>query len=940
MSRIIVLPQGGDLVAGAVEILLEQGGNLEQSLLVFPGKRPAFAVYELLAAKKGKAMAGPEILSIDEWVDGACYELGLITRPVSSADGMALLYDLHRERGSFGAGKQKYSLDEFAPWGFKLQADFDELYIEGVRPEQLSSYQVLAEQKIPPRMQKAFSDLSGMYRAFYDKIQADGLSTRAWRYARVSEGTGLLNLDKYSCIILAGFYALTRAEQAIFKELLKLDKTTILLQDGPGIEGIIKTLGLKPEMPERKESDGRLHYHRARDIHGQVFGLNRILKGTDISDGRAIILPSPESLFPLVEYTLPLTGSEWNISMGYPLFRTPVYAMIEALRQALEQKRDGRYYIQDYLGLLLHPYLKNIKMGDSVQAGRILAHTVEEQLTRRQARFVELETIERDQELIEKFCERCSVGGGQAAGGELAQKHLANIHQVVFRNFDRIADIGDFAGKLQEIVSFISRQGSANRHPYTPAFMESLLNGLEDLRHSLLAGQMFDRVGSYFRFLEHFLSSIAVPFGGSSSRGLQVLGMMETRGIKFRQVFLLDANEGILPPGKSPDTLLPHALRQELGLIGYREREMILKYYFENLVSGAEEIHIFFREGDGQEKSRFVEDLMWREQQRTSDPKAGRPSPVFFRTIFGHSDPLPIAKNPEVIGQLGGMSFSPTMLDSYLKCPLQFYYRYVMGLKEKEGAGEEVDQSIIGKLVHGILEDFFDRRKGKKLAIVPGDRNEIIDICNKAFAEEFGQVLDGPIRLIKMQVENRLKTILQYHDQHLKNIEIVCNEDTLKGSMELDGGRLVMLNGRVDRIDRRGEDIFILDYKTGANPARPNNKEVQIDGRADWHKTVKSLQLPLYLLLYRAEHPEVPVEVLNSGLLVLGRKTIRQEYLFNASDARQELFERYHQVIKALISEILDPAKPFGDSPDPGKICPNCDFAVICDRQWITAAGR
>jgi len=939
MNRTIVLPKGGDLVARAVEILLEQGENLDQSLLVFPGKRPAFAVYELLAAKMGKAMAGPEILSIDEWVDGACDELGLITRPISPADGMALLYDLHRERGSFGAGKKGYGLDEFAPWGFKLQADFDELCIERVRPEQLSSFQVLAEQKIPPRMQKHFSDFSGMYRAFYDKIQTEGLSTRAWRYARVSEGTARLKLGRYSCIILAGFYALTRAEQAIFRELLKLDQTTILLQDGPGIEGIIKALGLNPEMPEIKEPNAKPHYHRARDIHGEVFGLNQILKGTGKIDGRAIILPSPESLFPLVEHTLPLTGDDWNISMGYPLFRTPVYAMIKALRQALEQKNDNRYYLQDYLGLLLHPYLKNIKMGDSVQAGRILAHTVEEQLTQHQARFVELEVIERDQELVKKFCERCSVGGNHDVSRDLAGKHLANIHQVVFRNFDQIANIGDFAGKLQEMVSFISREGSANRHPYTPAFMESLLNGLEDLRHSMLAGQRFDRVGSYFRFLEHFLGSIAVPFTGSSSRCLQVLGMMETRGIKFREVFLLDANEGILPPGKSPDTLLPHAMRQELGLIGYREREMILKYYFENLVWGAEDVHIFFREGDGQEKSRFVEDLMWREQQRTNDPKAGRPSPVFFRTVFGHSEPRPIAKKPEVIGQLAGMSFSPTMLDSYLKCPLQFYYHYVMGLKEKEEAGEEVDQSMIGKLVHGILENFFERRKGKKLSIVKGDRKEIKEICDKAFTEEFGQVLDGPVRLIKRQVDNRLEAILQYHDQHLKDIEIISNEDTLTGSMKLEDGRLVMLNGRVDRVDRRGQDIFILDYKTGANPSKPNNKKVQLDGRADWHRTVKSVQLPLYLLLYKDKHQEVPVEVLNSGLLVLGKKAICQENLFEVFDSRQELLERYHRVIKALITEILDPAEPFDDCPDPSTTCPNCNYTIICDRQWIKAAG-
>ena len=62
---------------------------------------------------------------------------------------------------------------------------------------------------------------------------------------------------------------------------------------------------------------------------------------------------------------------------------------------------------------------------------------------------------------------------------------------------------------------------------------------------------------SYFTFFRKYIMTGHVPFPGTPLKGIQILGFLETRNIRFDTVFILDANEEVIPDTSKEDTLLP-----------------------------------------------------------------------------------------------------------------------------------------------------------------------------------------------------------------------------------------------------------------------------------------------------------------------------------------------------------------------------------------------
>jgi hypothetical protein len=149
----------------------------------------------------------------------------------------------------------------------------------------------------------------------------------------------------------------------------------------------------------------------------------------------------------------------------------------------------------------------------------------------------------------------------------------------------------------------------------------------------------------------------------------------------------------------------------------------------------------------------------------------------------------------------------------------------------------------------------------------------------------------------------------------------------------------VRLKGKFDRVEQRGEDTFIVDYKTGKQVYMPDYEKFINSSRQEWHKTLKSVQLPFYLLLYQQENRDIPIEKINSSWLLLGGKSIEEKQLLDEKGKelpfKKEILEGYQKAIFTLIDEILNPAVSFTPAPEPEKRCPLCDFRVICGRQWL-----
>ena len=935
MKRAVELSPQHNLVEYLGEILLEGTSNPEDNIVVFPGKRPSHFLRKFLSQRIKRPFRAPYIFSMDEFVDFLYESLGYSDKKISAVDGVSLIYSIHSENPLI-TGKNALSLDEFLPWGFKIFSDLEELYIEFVNPQKLREVDLFWGEKIPEKVRKKLISLSQLYSIFYGELEKRGVSTRSLRYRRVAEEIESIKFEKYNNVVIAGFFALTESERKIFENLKTRRNSVFIFQEGPHIEEIYRTLSLNPERIDTPQIHRtEYNFYRSADVHGEIFALGELLKAKPVSIRDVIVLPSSDTLFPILQNVIPVAQGKYNISMGYPVHRTPLHSLLEVLGKVLETKLDSLYFVPAYLKFVLHPYIKNIYLHGESTPTRIIFHTIEEYLVEKNRRLIELTELEEDSDLLDSFQRKICPLYPEITEQEL-KEHLKKIHRETLKKFEVISNIRDFCKKLLDLISFISRESPANLHPFSGEFFRRTLESIHDLASSGFGEEKFENVRSYFILIRNYLRTVSVPFEGTPLNGLQVLGFLETRNLKFENVYFLDLNEGILPNVSKEDTILPSLLRQHLKLPDYRDRQKIAEYYFYTLTRGAKKVHLFYVENAQREKSRFIERLIWEIQKEKKTLKEPAPRDIIFRVNFACREVTEIQKGQDITEFLKKVPYSPTMLDTYLRCPLRFYYTYVIGLGEKEGISEEIESREIGRLVHEILELFFADKLGRKLVIERDDRERMDTVVEKVFEEHYPGVKEARVIIIKRTIKKRMRELLDYCKKSQEDIVILHLEKEYTGYMETNDGTRVALSGRVDRVERRGDTIYIIDYKTGSSVGTPN-PDFKDSPREEWYKKLKSVQLPLYINLYMQNHQNAKIEKLNSSLLLLREKDFKEEPLFYEEDESKKkiAMDLYMKAVKTLIEEILDSSIPFTPTVNPKEHCQNCPFKIICGKQWI-----
>jgi len=164
-----------------------------------------------------------------------------------------------------------------------------------------------------------------------------------------------------------------------------------------------------------------------------------------------------------------------------------------------------------------------------------------------------------------------------------------------------------------------------------------------------------------------------------------------------------------------------------------------------------------------------VQKLLWEKEQAAGHSlESELEETVKYRVNLINEKPSAIAKTRAIVEHLHTWNkFSATQLDTYLACPLKFYYRTVLGLKEKNEASEDLDQRDIGSLVHHILKEFFSLHLGRTLqaaSVHPSDLDAAIDRC---FAEEYGINPIGPSVFLRQQIKLQLHKLLERYRENI-----------------------------------------------------------------------------------------------------------------------------------------------------------------------------
>lgn len=933
MSRPILVPPGYDIIGDIVDRLPHEGNDYSQSMIVFPGKRPGHYVRRRIATAAGSGFIPPQIMAMDEFIDYIYEEeFGRTDRKIDALDAAALLFDIHRSIPDRIGGERFMRADEFLPLAMDIFKELEEFCIADLNPERLR--EILSAYDTGQ-----IGSLETYYTMFYSTLAERLLSTRSVRYRETARSLRDIPFNKFKSAIFAGFFVLTRSERAIFHALIERDNVLVIFQDGKGMREHLKDLDINPEITEGSQTPPVVRFHKSPDTHGQVFALSGLIrnlvgKNVPLDEKSVIVTPAAETLFPLIQHTLPLIpGHDYNISLGYPASRSTLNGFLTGLMDVAMSRDDGFYYAHDYLRFVLHPYTKNILLDGSSESSRIMFHAIEDHFSQNPDRtYFNLRTLESDVPLFDTIAARAKGAGFTLSADDFCN-HLKMIHDNTIRIFDSISSIGDFAKKLVDVIMFINERSTARQHPLFNHFSGHLIESLSGLQRSLLSGLTFGEPEVYFSFYEHFIGQVQTPFAGTPLSGLQVLGFLETRSLKFDRVFLLDANDDVVSGMRSDESLVPARVRTELGIPTYRERERLHAYYLDLLVHSAREVDCFYIEKDKKERSRYLELLAWHTE------KAGgtiETDSVRYNITLSNAEPKAIPKTSGMLPVFDTMKFSASSLDTYLRCGLRFYYRYILKLYEREEPGDEVDNLQIGSIVHTILKQYFLSRKGVPLTGENLPADEMQSVVDEVFTKTYGERVSGRINILRRQIGLRMEEFLMaYQTQVVKREPVRIMDVETPLDAEFNG---YTMTGMIDRIERRGDSVYILDYKISARTDRLRIAFNKLDpaDRSTWYDSIGSLQLPVYMILFENNFTDLDGQ-LNPVFLLLGKQRLDTHIetgLRDMTDNPDEDITMIKEIVRKLLDEITDPEMDFQPAEDLTAECPNCPYKFICGTQW------
>lgn len=472
------------------------------------------------------------------------------------------------------------------------------------------------------------------------------------------------------------------------------------------------------------------------------------------------------------------------------------------------------------------------------------------------------------------------------------------------------------------------------------------------------------------RLLRRILSGQSIPFHGEPAQGLQVMGVLETRCIDFRNILMLNVGEGFLPKNNADNSLIPYTLRMGFGLTTVRHRIAVFAYYFYRLIQRAEHVTFIYNENSTgnvrHEMSRFLRQL----QAETDIPIRCLRLESEQECLFTALDTIPkdesvmqalhekydLNTNPEA------KPMSPSALNRYLDCPMKFYLSSLCGIRVEADPEDGVDARLMGTIFHNSAERIYKEIMShshsniitrEQLSAYTSDKGSRLQhIIDEQFQADAG-ITDfrGENILIRGVVERYLLNLLHWDERHAPITMKAMEEDVvMQLDVDVEDRTIsVLTGGRVDRMDvltdENGKEYLrILDYKTGSHENIINNFN-NIFTRDSRHAGYY-FQTFLYSLVTRkTKQPSMPVKPVLFYTAKAGREDYDPTLQIGSEDSRgdkssipmgpvenialyeQEFVENLNEVLR----EIFSPHIPFCKTSYTDA-CKYCDFKQLCNR--------
>lgn len=902
-SPFLVVPWDDDFMQRIHELADDMtGGRPGRAVIVFPLNRPKRYLLDIYRREADKPLLLPRIINASQLVQ-TCLESWTrsVPRMAGTLDQVAVLKQCLQD---ISAGEKKGSplaalakslsegdgMARFFPWGVRLAHLLDECAGHMVEAEDL----LHVDDMVAPYAVTLLGSLSRIQERWRTLLRARGLSTPGMDFQHAAQLAGAspdlpLKLQGKS-VILAGFVRLTRSEDRLFRYLWE-HGAKVCLHTDPGIltggghwscaehkEWLARWKARGEVFGESRHNEPVIHFHAGYDLHSQLLELKKELENhPHREENRAVVITHDSLLMPTLHH---IPEKSINISLGYPLERSLLAQLVERLMTTRRGMNEaGFVYWKDLMALIRHPYVRMLGVpssdgGDPLPLRPFLSRL--EARLRTGSRMVDAKSCASDMvdEILGDLDGKPLADGLTEENGRLLET-LMDILVTRWRDMNTLADLADC---LRELCRLLLEYG-AHIWPRFPLDSECLVRLMQSVIPELADNAMSDEplsLESLFAIVHQDLAEQRVPFEADPLTGLQILGTLETRLLRFDRVYILDLTEDALPGAPARDPLLPDSLRPLLGLPDNSRRDMLAAHTFHRLIAGAGEVFLYWQEGvqtgvmDGKKlRSRLVEEAVWRVEQRRGELLKPGKEPL-FSSVFPMTEPpvagdAPIPRTDAVnekMKEILSRKISPTALDTYISCPARFFRKYVCTLKEADEVMEGDDHLGVGTMLHTVLQRAFEPFLG--LPVGPGSLDP--ERLERLFREELdasGLAVNLPAQsrfMLEVAGPSRLRDFAASQPEVLELIQL---EHDVSAVLE-DGRHRFLLEGKIDRLDRREQGLVILDYKSGSTSRQPHASfwkddmlwsamETWTPERADplpeLAKALPSIQLPCYLYL-------------------------------------------------------------------------------------------
>jgi len=913
---------------------IDKGRDLSKIAIVFGGKRPALFLNRQLSARIKKSFFPPRYFTTDEFMEYAVEKNGPFSK-IPDLDACFVIYNLAR-KFSPQVIKGRESFSQFLPWAREILAFIEQLDLEKTSNDELNNIKLKAQigYDVPAAINALLKDIMVLRDKYHCHIKDAGSFSRGFVYLLASEYIKKIEFPEFDCIIFCNLFYLPKAEEEVIQSLYEKEKAIIILQghqdEWPVLKKLSKIFAQDIIPKESKEPSYKLNIYSGFDTQSQVALARQALSQLKDTDKTVIVVPQEENILPLLS-EIASDIKEFNVSLGYPIRRSSLHSLFESIFQAQSSKKEDAYYTKDYLNVLMHPLVKNLRFTEDFSLTRVFIHKIEEFLVGSEdnalagSLFIKLDEIENLDSLyisVEETLKNMDIAAKRAQLKDM----IGQIHSLFFYAWSQINTCSGFADSLEKICGSLLEKSLFKNYPLNLKIMEKIISIKDELKHASFNKEKFLKE-DLFKIFKEKLESGMVSFTGSPLKGLQILGLLETRALDFENVFILDVNETVLPKLRIYEPLVPRDVTVSLGIDRLEKEEEIQRYQFYRLISQAKNVHLIYEESKDKEKSRFIEEIIWNKQKEKkaleviSIPKASFKVKVLPKKIK-------VEKTQRIADFLKGMTYSATRIDTYLKCPLKFYYRYVLGLEEKEELAQDPEGSDIGNFLHSLLQETFQGFLKRKPLVDDKFKDYFFKALDKRFEETFKNKMKSDSFMLKAIVDERMKRFLAAEEKRPVQ-EILELEAERKYTLNF-GKKDFEFTAKIDRIDRLSDgSLLIIDYKTGSQYPMPVKSPDKLTAgefsRESIKQAVRSFQLPIYYYCLKNNYPDNPVSV---GLYYLRTATL--EVYDKDLSAVEKNMHLLKQPLGFIIGEMQDPQISFQADDEEARLCDNCPYFYLC----------